>query len=296
MGYVLPTCFTGSIHFICPYLCIYNINLVGKKVCNETFDLTILCFDITLKSLNVRYMASKKIEHPLRTIELTYDEMTPFHPFEEEMLDRYTALHNFVKELSEEYNTVQRKYEQHDMHIKRVVTRFRAIKTRMAHLSESARTLLNRMIPDKADVESVIAEGNEFRGLIAGFNTDVEQLAAESNRMFQIFIPLDNKDEQLTAIFKEYKTFREHFDSKENYSLDFEQYDNDEQAFFGSLNDMAGKQTEFIDVCNTVIDRYNFFVEEVEKTLEQWEKCNDMLEMLKLLKITPHDITRICLN
>jgi len=241
-------------------------------------------------------MASKKIEHPLRTIELTYDEMTPFHPFEEEMLDRYTTLHNFVKDICEEYNSVQQRYEEHDKHIKKVVNRFRAIKLRMIHLSNAARTILNRMIPDKAEIENVIAEGNEFKRLIVEFNADVERLAAESNRMFEIFVPLDNKDERLSEIFKEYKEFRELFDSNENYSLDFEQYDNDEQAFLNSLNDMTGKQTQFIGVCNTVIDRYNFFVEEVEKTLEQWEKCNDMLEMLKLLKVTPHDITRICLN
>ncbi len=241
-------------------------------------------------------MANKKIEHPLRTIELIYDETTPFHPFEEEMLDRYTNLHNFVKEICEEYNSVQQQYEEHDRHIKRAIGRFRAIKVRMAHLEDNARTLLNRMIPDKAEVESTIAEGNQFKRLIAGFNSDVEALAAESARMFQIFVPLDNKDERLSEIFKEYKEFRALFDSNENYSLDFEQYDNDEQAFLASLDNMTERQTGFIGVCNTVIDRYNFFIEEVEKTLEQWEKCNDMLEMLKLLKITPHDITRICLN
>ena len=60
---------------------------------------------------------------------------------------------------------------------------------------------------------------------------------------------------------------------------------------------MAGKQNEFIEVCNTVIDRYNFLVEEVDKTLEHWEKCNDMLEMVQLIGMRPHtDISRICLN
>jgi hypothetical protein len=191
---------------------------------------------------------------------------------------------------------VQHQYEEHDKHIKKVITRFRAIKTRMTHLGNSARTLLNRMIPDKAEIDNVIVEGIQFKRLIAAFNADVEHLAAESSSMFQIFVPLDTKDERLAEIFKEYKEFRELFDSNENYSLDFEQYDNDEQAFLASLGDMTGKQTEFIGVCNTVIDRYNFFIEEVEKTLEQWEKTNDMLEMLKLLKVTPHDITRICLN
>lgn len=241
-------------------------------------------------------MANKIIEHPLRTIELTYNELTPFHPFEQEMLDRYTVLHNFVKEIFEEYNAVQQKYEQHDMNIKRVIARFRAIKVRMNHLNDAARTLLNRMIPDKAEIEKVMLEGAEFKRLIAGFNTDVENLAAESSRMHQIFIPLDSKDERLGEIFKEYKEFRMMFDKDANYSLDFAQYDNDEQAFFGSLNDMAGKQTEFVGVCNVVIDRYNFLVEEVEKTLEQWEKCNDMLEMVKLLGVTPYDVYSVCLN
>jgi len=242
-------------------------------------------------------MASKKIEHPLRTIELTYDDMKPFHPFEEEMLDRYTTLHNFVKELCEEYNTVQQRYEQHDAHIKRVIIRFRGIKTRMTHLSESARSVLNRMIPDNAEIEKVIAEGKEFKALLLGFNKDVERLSVESNIMHQIFIPLDHKDERLSEIFKEYKEFKVGLSGNQaDYSLDFEQYDNDEHAFLGSLTDMADKQTEFISICNMVIDRYNMLVEEVEKTFGQWEKCNDMLEMVQLMSVRPHDITRVCLN
>ena len=243
-------------------------------------------------------MASKRIEHPLRTIELTYNEFKPFHPFEEEMLDRYTSLHNFVKELYEEYNDVQSQYEQHDLNIKRVIARFRAIKVRMSHLNDSARKILNSMIPSAIDIEKVLIEGREFKALIASFNKDVEMLAEESSRMNQVFIPLDNKDERLSEIFKEYKEFRGGiFGNEEHYSLDFEQYDNDEQAFLGSLSDMAGKQNEFIEVCNTVIDRYNFLVEEVDKTLEHWEKCNDMLEMVQLIGMRPHtDISRICLN
>jgi len=242
-------------------------------------------------------MASKIIEHPLRTIELTYDELKPFQPFEQEMLDRYTTLHNFVKELCEEYNSVQKKYEAHDNNIKRVIQRFRAIKTRMQHLNQGAKNAISRMIPDATEIENVIAEGREFKKLLIGFNKDVEQLAAESNRMHQIFVPLDNKDEMLTEIFQEYKEFRGEFShNPENYSLDLEQYGNDEQEFLGSLKDMTGKQTEFITICNVVIDRYNFFVEEVEKTFEAWEKCNDMLEMLQLMRVRPYDISKICLN
>jgi chromosome segregation ATPase len=242
-------------------------------------------------------MANKKIEHPLRTIELTYDELTPFHPFEEEMLDRYTTLHNFVKELCEEYSNIQQKYEDHDIHIKRVIARFRAIKTRMHHLNISAKSLLNRMIPEKAEIDKVIAEGKEFKMLLNSFNDDVERLSAESTSMHEIFLPLDSKDEQLAEIFKEYRAFRgELAGNQANCSLDFEQYDNDEQAFLSSLNDMSARQTQFIGICNTVIDRYNFLVAEVEKTLEEWEKTNKILDMVSLLGVTPHDITRICLN
>ena len=242
-------------------------------------------------------MANKRIEHPLRTIELTYDELTPFHPFEEEMLDRYTTLHNFVKDLCEEYNSIQRKYEEHDVHVRRVILRYRAIKTRMHHLNGTAKSLINRMIPEKSDIDKVVAEGKEFKVLIAAFNDDVEHLAEESSEMQKIFTPLDSKDEQLAEIFKEYRAFRgELAGNQANCSLDFEQYDNDEQAFLGALNDMSALQTRFIDTCNTVIDRYNFLVAEVEKTMEDWNKCNGMLEMVKLLGVTPHDITRICLN
>ena len=242
-------------------------------------------------------MASKIIEHPLRTIELTYDEMTPFHPFEEAMLDRYTTLHNFVKELCEEYNNVQMKYEEHDMHIRKVIVRFKGIKTRMNHLNENARNVLNAMVPEATVIENVVREGREFKILLKAFNTDVEKLATESNMMHQIFTPLDSKDEMLSEIFKEYKSFRVELSGNEAAcSLDLAQYDNDEKGFMGSLNDMAGKQAEFINVCNNVIDRYNFLVEEVEKTFAQWEKCNDMLEMVQLMGVRPQSFSQICLN
>lgn len=242
-------------------------------------------------------MISKKIEHPLRTIELTYDEMKPFHPREEEMLDRYTSLHNFVKELLEDYNNVQGKFEQHDRNIKQVIARFRAIKTRMAHLGGNAKKVLNTMIPDKTHAETIIEEAQEFKALLVDFNKDVMRLAKESETMHQIFIPLDNKDERLSEIFTEYKDFRGEFEGcADNYSLDLEQYDNDEQSFMSQLNDMAARQTEFISVCNMVIDRFNMLVEEVEKTFEQWEKYNEMVEMMRLMVVTPHDISQICLN
>jgi hypothetical protein len=242
-------------------------------------------------------MASKTIEHPLRTIRLTYNEATPFHPFEEAMLLRYTTLHNFVKELCEEYNNIQQRYQQHDINIRRVIARFRGIKTRMVHLTEGARNVLNAMVPAPDQVEKVVAEGKEFKALLASFNREVEKLAAESNLMHQIFTPLDTKDELLSEIFREYKSYRGELAGNHAVcSLDFEQYDTDEQAFMRSLNNMSGKQTEFIEVCNTVIDRYNLFVEEVEKTFEQWEKCNDMLEMVQLIAVRPNDISMICLN
>jgi hypothetical protein len=242
-------------------------------------------------------MASKTIAHPLRTIQLTYNELTPFHPAEEAMLDRYTSLHNFVKELCEEYAHVQQQYEDHDADIKRVIARYRAIKTRMHSLNAAAKSAIGKMVPDITEVEKIIADGKAFKILLASFNKDVEQLAAESAVMHEIFTPLDTKDGQLAEIFKEYRTFRGQVaGTPANYSLDFEQYDTDEQAFLGSLNDMSVRQNRFIAICNAVIDRYNLLVEEVEKTFTQWEQCNQMLGMLQLMRTRPHDITQICLN
>jgi len=115
--------------------------------------------------------------------------------------------------------------------------------------------------------------------------------------MHDVFASLDSKDESLSEIFKAYKNFRgEVGQNKANCSLDFEQYDTDEQAFLCSLNDMSDKQSEFISVCNMVIDRYNMLVEEVDKTLVGWAKCNEMLEMIKLMAARPYDISMICLN
>jgi chromosome segregation ATPase len=273
----------------------YLVCLNGSFACLNTLDKALDCHYLII--INTVIMVNKKIEHPLRTIELAYDELKPFHPFEEEMLDRYTLLHNFVKELCEDYNSVQHNYEMHDEHIRKVINRFRALKGRMNHIEAEAKQVLNSMLPDKDQANNIIQQTNDFKLLLKGFHVEVEKLSIESDTMHQLFIPLDNKDERLSEIFKEYKEFREElYDNCDNYSLDVNQYDSDEQAFLGSLTDMAGKQTEFIEVCNIVIDRYNFLIEEVEKTYEQWNKCIDMIDMLRKVMVTPYDMNLICLN
>ena len=242
-------------------------------------------------------MINKRIEHPLRTIELTFDELKPFHPFEEEMIERYTCLHNFVKELYEEYTDVQTRYELHDRNIRRVIARFKAVKGRMKHLGQNTKSLLNLMIPDREQAEAIIAEAMEFRKLISEFNKDVIRLARESDTLSRVFTPLDSKDEQLSEIFAEYKAFRgEMCHSQDEYSIDIQKYNTDEAGFIGSLTDMADKQEQFIGVCNQVIDRYNLLIEEVEITYEEWAKYCEMIEMVKLMIVTPHDVHRLCLN
>lgn len=242
-------------------------------------------------------MLIKKIEHPLRTIELNYDELKPFHPFEEEMLERYTQLHNFVKELYEEYNTVQKKYEHHNTHIDKAIFHFKQLKAHMNHLEQNAKRILNLMMPDKSAADLMVAEAGEFGKMVQQFNIEMQKLADESDRMYTIFTPLDIKDERFTEIFAEYKEFKERFYNNSNdYSLDIERYDSDEQQFFTSLDDMSQCQESFLKVCNSTIERYNLLVEEVEELYEQWEQYNDMIEMLKLMVITPNDISRVCLN
>ncbi|HWB61882.1 MAG TPA: hypothetical protein VG603_00120 [Chitinophagales bacterium] len=242
-------------------------------------------------------MVSKKIQHPLRTIEIAYDEQKPFHPYEEQMLDRYTNLHNFVNELCEDYDMLMKQYESHDLHIKRVIARFKAIKGRMNHLGEKANKMMKSMMPDKQEAEHMLQEAASFKILLKDFHNELARLSAESGAMQSIFAPLDEKDEQLSAIFKDYMDFKAGIhESPNNYSLDFEKHDSDEMQFLGSMQNMANRQEEFVSVCNMVIDRYNLLIEEVEKTYEQWEKYNDTLEMMRLALVTPYNLTQVCLN
>lgn len=242
-------------------------------------------------------MVSKRIEHPLRTIELAYDEQKPFHPLEEAMLERYTRLHSFVNELCAEYVDVQTKYEMHDEHIRKVIARFKAIKGRMNHVGANARKAIATMTPDRKEIREVLAEARVFKALLNEFNQDVERLSAESAAMHQFFMPLDHKDEELTEIFTEYSEFRGQLNDNSKYlSLDLDQYSSDEKRFIGSIADMTARQTEFIEVCNRVIDRYNLLIEEVEKVYAQWGEYNQMIEMLRLVQATPYETERICLN
>jgi uncharacterized coiled-coil DUF342 family protein len=242
-------------------------------------------------------MTNRKINHPLRTIEIAYNELKPFHPMEEAMLERYTRLHNFVSELSQEYVDVQTKFEVHDVNIKKVIARFKAIKVRMAHLGSNAKSTINMMVPGQEEIAKTLAEAAEFNWLLEDFNKEVEKLSGESNMLHRVFVPLDHKDEQLTEVFNEYKQFRGEINNNaDNCSIDLGKYSADEEHFIGSIGDMTIRQTEFIGVCNMVIDRYNFLIEEVEKVYAQWEQYGEMIEMLKLMEVRPYNNLNICLN
>lgn len=242
-------------------------------------------------------LTKKQINHPLRTIELSYNEMKPFQPFEKEMLERYTQLHNFVKELFEEYSSVEQKYDRHNQHIDKAIFHFKQLKAHMNHLEKNAKKILNLMLPDKTAADMMVAEAGEFGQLVRNFNTEMQKLADESERMYTFFMPLDTKDERFTEIFEEYKDFKQtYFNSDADYSLDMERYDSDEQQFMNSLENMTQVQEKFVSTCNTTIERYNLLVQEVEELYEQWEQYNDMIDMMKLIVITPNDISRVCLN
>lgn len=242
-------------------------------------------------------MMNRKIELPLRTIDLSYDELKPFHPFEEELLERYTQLHNFVKELFEEYETVQHKYEKHNQHIDRALARYTNLHNRLHVLEKNARNTMSRVVLDKPSIEMIAADAREFFTVMHTFNADMQSLADESERMYNIFTPLNTKDELFSELFDEYKSFRDRFQQpNEQYSLDSEQYDQDEQHFFDSLGNMAETQEAFILLCNSVIDRYNQLIEQTEILYKRWEEYSKNVEMIKLMYVMPNDISRVCLN
>jgi len=242
-------------------------------------------------------MMNRKIELPLRTIDLSYDELKPFQPFEEEMLERYTQLHNFVKELNEEYETVQNKYEEHNENINQTLSRYTTLHIQLAILEKHARQTLSRVVVDKTAMELLANDARDFFQSMHRFNADMQKLADESEKMYTIFTPMNCKDEMFTELFDEYSEFREKFQSQnEEYSLDSDQYEQDERGFFNSLGNMAKKQEEFIDVCNNVIDQYNQLIEKTEGLYSRWEEYNKTVEIIKMMYTMPNDISRVCLN
>ncbi len=241
---------------------------------------------------------SKNIEQQMNGAELNYNRANTFTQAEGKMINRYADMDSFAKELYNEYAEVQERYEAHDVDIKIVIARFRAIKTRMRHLEDSAKYILTNSAPDAAKAEMIIEEANEFKALLNDFHKDVERLSIDSDSMHDVFIPLDDKDKQLSEIFKEYKQYKNDLYDKVSKG-GFEggnTYDANEQEFLGSMASVNDKQSEFIGVCNLVIDRYNMLIEEVEKTYAQWDKCNVMIEMMKFTVVSPYDISLVCLN
>jgi len=239
---------------------------------------------------------NKKAEHPLNGTEVNFNNTNALQG-EERRINRYTYMHNFAKELYNDYAEVQERYEAHDCDIKIVIARFKAIKTRMRHLEDNAKYTLANLVPDATRAERIIEEANEFKSLLNDFHKDVERLSRDSDSMHDVFTPLDDKDKQLSEIFREYKQFKNELYNKasDKNGIGYA-YDADEQEFLGSMATVNDKQSEFIGVCNLVIDRYNLLIEEVEKTYAQWDKCNVMIEMMRFTIVAPYDISLVCLN
>lgn len=285
--------FFRDVYNACLYCPTHEMILTKNRKCLLTSALAAYI----LTGINANAMMHKKIELSLRTIDLSYDELKPFHPFEEEILERYTQLHQFVTELFEEYETVQNKYCKHKQHIEQASHHLSQLNEQLRILENNARHTMSRVVVDKHAVEMTAADAGTFFKAMYEFNTTMQELADESEQMYLVFTPLNSKDELFTELFDEYKEFRSNTrNQKEEFSFDSEQFEEDEKDFFHAISNMAERQEEFIETCNNVIDQYNQLIDQTEGLYQRWEKYNKTLEVIKLMYVMPNDISRVCLN
>lgn len=212
----------------------------------------------------------KTIPHPLRNIELEYDDAKPETEYEKELVRAYIALHDRVDELTKRQKKLLYDLGELDDQVAAARAKFEVIdKAIIAFRDET------KVLTEKLKDESALAE---MQNRMKDFNDEeinpyhsqiIEPLGELCNRLYDE----DEKlEEAVDALDEDIDKYRNEICSLLNknpndYSLDICALDDDEQNFLGMVDALGNS-----DACDKSIENYNDLMAYMRQAYARWDE------------------------
>lgn len=201
-------------------------------------------------------MIEKKVEHPLRTIVLNYDETKTPLAFEKGLLDAYINLHDETNILYQQGSKLIYEYQLMKPEIEQSAKAF-------APIEKIIRQFLEELKFTKESNDIAIFEDDDFFARMNDYNTQINDFHQN------ILLPLSWKQSDLDEEYHEFETNLELLNKKlddyqlnlgneiyinyEEASLDLVSYDIDIDDFHSTMD----KLNDYQDEKDASIDKYN---------------------------------------
>ena len=201
-------------------------------------------------------MTIKKVEHPLRTIVLNYDETKTLLAFEEGLLKEYIKLHDDTYTVYQQGSRLIYEYQAVEPEIGKSAKAF-------APIEISINEFLNELRYTKDKNDTSIFDDEDFTSRMIEYNVQINDFHQN------ILLPMSYKVDELDEEFKEFETKletlndnletyddeigNEIYTNYENASLDLTSYDedlDDLHGIFDKLNSYQNEKEKFIDKYN----------------------------------------------
>jgi len=222
-------------------------------------------------------MATRTINHKLRTIELKFEDGKPETDYEQMLVKAYVAMHDQIAALMPVPEKLKYLYTEHDDHVTETENDFLPVEEGIGNLFTELSSLLIQK--DEDEIAAFYDRVQDYYPNIEEFQKQLDGLSSESDDLEEQHKAYSDDDEKLSADFEKYhhETCGELYHNYDNYSLDLVSYDQDEQEFRGLFSTLGKADDAYSDLRNEVIDHYNEVISRIKASYDKWDEMKKML-------------------
>lgn len=225
----------------------------------------------------------KIIEHAVRNISFSVDELKPWTPEDENLITAYTSLHDAEIKLKAEGSALLTLAGNLNKQTEKVRNKLMALKERIAALSKLADRFV-MVDPNRQSWAEELNKQTEKVGKHIGAYHDMLTVAdsavaacEEKNSPFIKEVEDIERWEKFDDIKNGY------FNDYETKAIDIISFGNDEDMFRMLASSFTHQNKGIIDAANNAIDNYNRLLLETEMQYALWEEFLKRLSVIRMI-------------
>ncbi|MFN8323421.1 MAG: hypothetical protein U0T74_12240 [Chitinophagales bacterium] len=224
-------------------------------------------------------MATKLFEHPLRKFEITYDDSKPWTTQDEDLVNAFLNLHQYVMERTETSRHLMEQYAALNRAIGAARTEYQKVRKMMDETRQMAEVVIPAMQLNQVVVQEhfdkAVLQTDEA---ILEYDQVMRAIDLETPEPARYAFIEEQDDAPIWNQFDE--TNLEHSRQWEVNSIDTAVFTDTEEMFRVFVGEQARQQDQVIDYTNEVINNHHILMLETELLYEVWKEFVKRVQLL----------------
>jgi hypothetical protein len=230
-------------------------------------------------------MNKKEIQTRLRKITLQLEEGKEWTAADQEVQDKYVALHELVFEQNLKIKTLHDRYQDFN----KQVDAHREELQKVKQASKHARTLADKLsetvgVYNPGNVEEFVQAVNDCSEVIAVYHTILEKMGPVLGDYIEQLDAIQDEEDVHEEEFDEFSTIlMEHNKNYEINAIDIVKFDFEQDMFRAQMSLDSSSNDKMIQRCHDVVHNYNTLMLESDLQYQVWNEFNKRVSLLQMI-------------